>query len=300
MFTLLTNNKQFRNLDVWDDFYEIKVEWDKLKSPDKFLFNVLAEYRLIRGLDADVDGMNKEGLGLWGDYSVKAFHSENTSWVWHEATYWTYCLDKEWNETKLGTSWVEPLKDEQWRIISWAYGLDRSDESHYKDASWKTYVVFMDSPTWIALMRGDEPLALIWFSIRNAKELYINQIQRVSYEKNDRYWRCIGKEYMHFSEPVDREWFLYCCVEKLVRKYGIERVIIQSWENNKWTKQILTDRETWYYAKNFSKEFPSRQNDRVHLPLKIAQNIYDVFAENKGFQKDKKGDYYKDFSYGKI
>lgn len=296
---LLINSK---NKDLTDKYiFKLTPEDYKLKQPDKFFFDVLAEYNLLKNLDWDVNSINI-CEDLWEDFSLKVFHWRDDIWAWYELKYGFYWLDKEWNEIpeekNLWITWFKKKVDE----LNVPYtSLDRDslydDKGNYIDASWKEYCVYIDSPSGISLFYKNEPVAIISFYIRNWNELFINQIQRISYKKYDKYWRYVGLDHLKILDKVDRENFLYGIVESLAPKYWISRIIIQWSKNNKWTKEHEIDGSTLYYQKYFESRdsyLDDGKEKRVHLSQDIAKKIYDNFALELWFALDNKWNYYKD------
>ena len=249
---------------------------------DKDIYHILKEYNLIKNIDKDLESMlMKDTLDLWKWYSLWTFHIRSEDWYGYEEKYWLYELDKEWKETKIQNVWEK-------NAGGYKYVLDRNHESVYKDVSWISYRVYLDAPTWIALFYENNPIACMCFYIKNWNELFINQIQRVPYYEYDRYGRCIWKHYSKEVNDVDWKNILYNIVSELAKKYNVARIIIQGWDNNKWTKEMYEDYETYYFRDKFSSKewIPPKNKGRLHLDPKIAHEIYDVFAEWLWFQKD--------------
>ena len=251
---------------------------------DKNIYHMVKEYNLIKNIDKDLESMlMKDTLDLWKWYSLWTFHARSELvWQGYEEKYWSYELDKEWKETKIQNVWEK--YDEGYKLI-----LDRNHESAYKDASWILYNEYLDAPTWIALFYENNPIACMCFYIKNWNELFINQIQKVPYYEFDKYGRCIWKHYSKEVNDVDWKDIIFSTVSDLAKRYNVARIIIQWWDNNRWTKEMYEDYETDYFKNehSFKEWIPPKNRWRVHLDLDIARKIYDVFAEWQWFQKDK-------------
>ena len=259
---------------------------------DKNIFHVLQEYNLIKNIDNDIKSPEIwDTWNLWEDFSLWVFHAKSDLWYWREVKYWMYELDVNWQETKLSQTWEVSMLDSKGIYIPYAYVLDRNDESSYKDASWESYNEYLDSPTWIALFYKDKPVACISFYIKNWKELFINQIQKVVRYNYDRYWRCTWKHYSKILDKIDWKWTLYTITTNLAKKYNISRIVIQWWDNNRWIKEYYKDYETDYFRNCASiyidDSYPKPHEVKPHLDPKIAREIYDAFAEKQWFQKGK-------------
>lgn len=258
---------------------------------DRDIIHVLQEYYLIKNLDSDIQTPEiKETLDLWDDFSLWAFYANSDLWYWREVKYWMYELDSKWQETKLSQTWEVSMLEGKGDYVSYAYVLDRNDESVYKDASWEIYNEYLDSPAWIALFYKWKPVACISFYIKNWNELFINQIQKVVHYDYDRYWRCTWKHYSKIINEIDWKNVLYNITTVLAKKYNISRIIIQGWENNRWIKEMYKDYETDYFRNCVSiyidDSFPRPNWEKPHLDPEIAYQIYDVFAQWLWFKKN--------------
>lgn len=275
----ISKNFEGFNLKYFRQAYDcLREAWDKN------IYHIVKEYNLIKNLDKDLESiLMRDTLDLWKWYSLWTFHTRSElSWYGYEEKYWSYELDKEWKEIKLWSVWEK-------NVEGYKFILDRNYESAYKDASWISYNEYLDAPTWVALFYKNNPIACMCFYIKNWNELFINQIQKVPYYEYDRYGRCIWKHYSKEVNDVDWKNILYNIVSELAKKYNVARIIIQGWDNNKWTKEMYEDYETYYFRDKFSfKEWiPKKNKGKVHLDPEIARKIYDVFAEWLWFQKDK-------------
>lgn len=250
---------------------------------DKNIYHIVKEYNLIKNIDKDLKSLLVENtLDLWKWYSLWTFHTRSELvWYGYEEKYWLYELDKEWKEIKLQNVWD--------KYVEWyKFILDRDHELAYKDASWISNNVYLDAPTWVALFYENKPIACMCFYIKNWNELFINQIQKVPYYEYDRFGRCIWKHYSKGVNNINWKDVLFNTVTDLAKKYNVARIIIQWWDNNRWTKEKYEDYETDYFKNKFSFQewIPPKNKGRLHLDPKIAHEIYDVFAEWLWFQKD--------------
>ena len=268
----------------------------RIQDLNDFFFDVLAEYNLIKNIGNDIDDFNNINiLNLWEDFSLWTFHTRSELWYWREIKYWYYWLDKDWNETNIQEVWDKTMLNDNGEKVLWAFTLDRDHDSINADASWIEYLEYIDSPSWIALFYEGKPVACICFYIRNWNEFFINQIQKVVHYEYDRYWRCIGKRYSDIVKDIDWENILYNVVMELAGRYGIKKIVIQWWENNRWIKEVWKDLETPYFKYECEniRTIPANKWKK-HLSVDIAKKIYDVFALWKWFEYDEDWNLKKD------
>ena len=307
----LVDNEWFEGLlwrikDNFNTFHAVKyiqayrfIKYNtKLNDLNDFFFNVLAEYKLIKNIDKDVEEINKDNkLNLWKDLSFWTFHTRSELWFWKERKYWNYWLDKNWNETDIQSVWDKTMLDENWEEILWAYTLDREHESINTDASWIEYQEYIDSPSWIALFDEGKPIACICFYIKNWNEFFINQIQKIVHYEYDRYGRCIWKHYSESVKNIDWQNILYDVVKELTTKYNIKRIVIQWWENNRWINEVWEDLVTPHFKYDCENRRTIPANKwKKHLSVQIAKKIYDIFALSKWFQYNEEWNLKKDLT----
>lgn len=271
----------------WDKLYKIleSMEWVNafyLTQTCRFLdkqdtkyrenyANIINEYHCIKTLDENINStLEKKEIDLRKDFSLIALHARWECWYWRAENRWYKQFDKEWKETDL------EVKD---ILRNWYTYLDRSDKNIYNDFSWTEYNEFLDAPCGVALTYKDKPVACISFYIKNWNELFINQIQKVSFKEYDRYWRCIARKYNPIINNIDWETTLYNVTHKLAKNLHCTRIIIQWWENNRRTKELRKD-NNW--------EKITSKNGEYHLKVDTAKKIYDDFAESKWLWKNKK------------
>lgn len=233
--------------------------------------NITNEYLCIKTLDENINSLlEKQEICLWKDFSLIALHARWECWSWREKDWCYKQFDKDWKETDLE---VREIQRSRYKY------LDRSDKNIYNDFSWTEYNEFIDAPCGVALTYKNKPVACISFYIKDWNELFINQIQKVSYKEYDRYWRCIARKYNPIINNLDWETTLYNVAHKLAKKLHCTRIIIQWWENNKRTKELRKD-HNW--------EKIASTNGEYHLKLETAKKIYDDFAASKWLWKNKK------------
>ena len=293
LYKISKNFKDF-NLFYFRQAYDcLTMEWDRN------IYHIISEYNLIKNLDQDIKLLEVTSkLDLWKNFSLWIFHScWESSWYWREKIWWYKELDKNGNDTEFKNVWRKYVLDEcgdKDHLV-----LDRNHFSSYKDASWVFYGVFLDSPTWIALFYKNRPVACISFFIKNWNEFFINQIQKVPYCEYDEYGRLIWRHYSSNINGIDWEKILYNVVKNLAKKFNIDSIIIQWWKNNKRTKKIYEDYETYYFKEKticLEREglLPPKNKWKVHLDLEIARRIYDVFAESLWFSQNSGWDWEKE------
>lgn len=233
-------------------------------------WNIINEYLCIKTLDENVNSiLEKQEIDLWKDFSLIALHARWECWYWRAGNRWYKQFDKEWKEMDLEVK-------ETYR--GWYRYVDRNDRNIYNDFSWTEYNEFLDAPCSVALTYKHKPVATISFYIKNWNELFINQIQKVSYKEYDRYWRCIARKYNPIINNLDWETILYNVAHKLAINLHCSRIIIQWWKNNRWIKELRKDAD-W--------EKITSTNGEYHLKLETAKKIYDDFAASKWLWKNK-------------
>ncbi len=274
----------------------------KNEDNDKFLFHVIAEYNLIKTLDWNIRLINEENiLNLWKDLCIGTFHTKNKSWYWWENKYWTLNLDYQWWITSFYEEWR--MENEEWIK---KYITEKKDNgiimrvlnrnNSYFDASWISYRVYMDCPSWIALFYQNKPIACMNFFIRNWNEFFVNQIQRVMVFEYDKYGRCVRSNYSKIPEVLNKEkidWrdILYMTIVNLAKKYNIERIIIQSGENNRRTWEFWSIYDTTPYLNYLINNWLLSPDKKVRLSHRIAYQIYDIFAKSHWWKLDEQQNY---------
>jgi len=255
---------------------------------DKNIYHIINEYNLLINIDKDVESLEiNETPLLWENFSIWVLHARSdTAGYWFTEKYWLYELDHSWNEKRFRLIWDEMEYNGLCNITI----LDRDHKSIHEDASWKEYNVYIDSPAWLALFYKGMPIACISFYIKEWKEIFINQIQKIAYYEYDRYGRTIWRHYSSVLDSIDRKEYIYNVVISLAKKYNISQITIQWAKNNRWIKEPLEDAETDYFA-NYVKPFldkswEKKRDKKFHLRKESAHKIYDVFAEKQWFQKD--------------
>lgn len=115
---------------------------------------------------------------------------------------------------------------------------------HYK-INEKTFYIYLDTPIGIALVYKDEPNAIIGFFAKDEKTFFIQQIQGVMPHKGD------AHEKAHSRGLVVLEWekLLINIAERVAKTLGFKAIVIQGGKNNKWSSDLIRDRDLKRYDK---------------------------------------------------
>ncbi|MCX6825564.1 MAG: hypothetical protein NTY80_05115 [candidate division SR1 bacterium] len=162
--------------------------------------------------------------------------------------------------------------------------VDRKSPDLSKDWSGSYYDVYLDGPVAIGLFHNKEPVAVISFSLQDVHTIFIHQIQAINIGHFDTYGRMLHQKTNPILQPLPRQETLYGILSLLAKKYQCKKIILQSGENNKWTRE--KQKELTYNEEEQKQE--EIYTDKVHLPLDIAKQIYDTFALKHGFKRNKK------------
>lgn len=118
-----------------------------------------------------------------------------------------------------------------------------------------------DAPIVLALMYDNNPIAVIGMYIDASNNLYINQLQAVSYGiyENQRQQKLKDPKVHRSLHRIHRQDALYQMATQIARDYHCQGIVLQSGVNNKRVYQDYDDGQT-------------------HFPLEKAEKIYDTFA----------------------
>ncbi len=273
-------------------FKGIKQFITKVDSDNANVIRAIRELKFMQNIDACVDEIDVRDYNLSKSFSFEwlSILRENRSGVWCDKKYYRYDTDRNWNPINVSNDW--------WSYSDWYSKLDRNEWSHHFDVSGKQFSIFLDSPCGFVLLDKWEPICMVWFYITKNNDLFINQIQKVKYTSYDRFWRSINEKYSQVLDDIDWKNILLNTSIEIAKKYGCKKIIIQWWENNKWT-QIYYDRNDGrfiplYDARQIKEEFwpliqeLKSENKKVHLSVEIAKKIYDWLAKENNFQYNEK------------
>lgn len=171
--------------------------------------------------------------------------------------------------------------------------VNRENLDIYKDRSGEEYKVYLDGPLWFGLFHDKKPIACCSFSLKDPNTFFIHQMQTVSRNHYDRAGRITHQWTDPVVKKIDRQNILYDITVLLAKQYGCHQMVIMGADNSKRTKEMR--KELQYDEKEI--KLKEEYVDKPHLSPAIAKQIYDVFAQKKGFTQDESAkDWYKDIS----
>lgn len=275
------------------EYFKLLLKWIKefIKKVDHDNVNIIraiSEFKLTKEIKDTANEIDLKDCNLWNTFSLEwlSIQKENRSGLWCDEKYFCYDTDKNWKSINTSSN--------GWNYTEIWSKLDRTEPTSHIDASGKQFSIFLDSPCGVVLLDKWEPICMVWFYITKDNDLFINQIQKVKYTKYDRYWRTINEQYPKILNDIDWKNILLKVSIQIAKKYGCKNLIIQWWENNKWTQIYYDENDSWfiplYDAKQIKEMFwdlvdgYKTDNKKVHLSVEIAKKIYDELAQKNKFQ----------------
>ena len=136
--------------------------------------------------------------------------------------------------------------------------------------------IYLDAPAALVLHYKDQPVAVLSAFACTATSLFINQIQATQrFELVSDTPELTARPHPSHRwelEPLDWKSFLFDTICSIARTTGFTDIIIQSGDNNRWTKPDASG--------------------TLHLPVERARAIYDAFATSKGMVRMPDGNFY--------
>ncbi len=220
---------------------------------------------------------------LGSKFWLSALYSRVDAVLWREKSWWYKELDASWDvlKDKMLSDIVQ--YDREFSNGSRVDVVNRQSAYLSANFSWKRYLLYLDWPLWISITYNGQPVASIVFSLYDEKTLFVHQMQAVTVEHYDRYGRITKKTVDPIVNTISWQERLYDMVELYAQEMWLDYIMIQSAQNNKWTKQKQTVLDYDEHRQQKS-EVDTWQ---PHFALENAQKIYDTFARNHNFHYEK-------------
>ena len=287
---LVNNTSLFGSKDDFNILERSFESQSRINSKsDRDIITTLLWFIIENNLQKDIAAENiKQYIikELWSEFSLQKFTPRNNYSLGKAQGRYRKDVDKNWNliEIEKINSVSKHIKEKINWIEEWLEVVNRTNNNIYSDRSGKIYKIYLDWPLSFGLFHRNEPIALISFSIKDPESIFINQIQTIPSENFDRHWRMISQSVNPVVNTINRQEVTYSVVNIIAPKYWFKNIIIQSWENNKWIKEY---RKVLEYDDN-KRQSTEKNTNIPHLSKDIAKKIYDNFAINHWFKKDKK------------
>lgn len=141
---------------------------------------------------------------------------------------------------------------------------------------------YLDAPLALGLFYKWVPIAVIAGMLWNQNDFVIYQMQAISSYVYNWYGVTKGMRVNPITHTLPRQKILHECISNVAQKEWVKNVYILPSEKNKWTETMLTT-PVWDEYEHRFKDVPI---DVPHLSIKIAQQIYDAFAQKNWYHKD--------------
>ncbi len=255
---------------------------------NKDIMSTLISFTMMRQLPDDLlteDIQKYLYTHISNDFSLAAFSTRHEHLKGKEENRYRKDIDKNGDmidhdtirKTSIHETSDNPKKERSLEVVN------RDNPDIYKDRSWETYKIYLDGPMGIWLFHNKKPVALISFSLSDPETLFIQQMQTVVADHYDRYGRTTHQSVDPIVHTISRQKLLYDIAVLLAKKYQCKKIVIKSWENN----QRINENRIELQYDDSKEKLIEVQIDKPHLSLDIAKQIYNVFAKQQKFKRNK-------------